>query len=148
MVAAHVRLLSQCTAEEDAAASQPAISEATTAYVSTARRSCGCKEVLLRTIRECAREANWAEERQQEVRWGALLCRRSFRQNMMPVIGCALERVMLQHRLRRCTAVRSHRRQHHPKQIAQSEFIAALHRHKDSCCPATQLLAQHSLSAC
>src|SRR5690349_2593983 len=131
-----------CAAKRDAAANQTAISGAATAPVPTAERGCGCERVLLRPRRGCAREANWAETRQQEVQWGALLSRELFRRDMMPVLGCTLERVILQHRLRRCTAADTYTRQHQPKQAAGGEFNAALHRYKSSCCLATLLFAQ------
>jgi len=92
--------------------------------------------------------SEWTEERQQEVQWGALLSRESLWRNVMPVSGCALERVILLHSHPGCTAADTYTRQHHPKQAAGGEFIAAVRRHKDSCCPATQLFAQHSTGAC
>ena len=148
LIAAYACWLSKCAAEGEAPGSQAAISGATAAPASAAECSCGCEQVLLRPRRGCVREANWAEERQHEVRWGALHSGGSFRQDMMPVIGCALERVILQHRLWTRTIADTYTRQHHPQQTAQCERTAALHGHKSSCCPTTQLLAQHSSAAC
>lgn len=98
--------------------------------------------------RECAREANWTEERQQEVQWGALLSKGLFRRDMVPVVGCALESVILLYSQPGCIAADTYTRHHHPKQPAGGEFTAALHTHESSCCPTTLLLAQHSTGAC
>jgi hypothetical protein len=101
----------KCAAERDAVASRTAFSEAAAAHVSIAKWACGCERVLLRAGRRCAREANWTETRQQGLRWGVLLSRGSFRWDMIPVLRCALERVILQHRLRARTIADTHTQQ-------------------------------------
>ena len=58
----------ECAAERDTVASQTAFSEVTAVHVSIAKRACCCERVLLRPRRGWAREANWTETRQQELR--------------------------------------------------------------------------------